>query len=324
MIVHQIYGLFDDGKPLEDNVLFNEGSKRWREFCINKGHKYMLWDKEMIYELVNTYTEVKEYFYSVRHPVMKCDIARMLILYQFGGMYVDLDVHPFYNMNFMECENMIESGKLYLSTYKYHKDKIVDDKDLVLDIEVIMTKKYNKILYEWLKEIPKVIEEKNKISVYNEWVIRYIFYTTGPHAFRKFLKSKGALGGEWSGINVVSLNETYKFGDLDNIDLDQLINPDGSIKYYMISYHSLSYSPHKKKVKYSKKKKKSNEKKVEISEKVDILPEVEEVVENIVEAVIEEVQQEEVKPTLNDSNKLEDIINLLDELVCIQKKVYNL
>tara|TARA_R110000823_G_scaffold78164_1_gene178218 strand:- start:186 stop:929 length:744 start_codon:yes stop_codon:yes gene_type:complete len=234
MIIHQVYGLFKDGKPMND--LFTAGSTKWREYCDRNGHIYKLWNAEQCEELVNTYSEVKNYYYDVKYSIMKADIIRFLILYNFGGIYSDLDVFP--NKNVIEIDESI----LTLCTYPNKKADI--------DIELISSQKYNKDLYKFITEyIPKMIIEKDNIEQYKKWKIRYVFQTTGPRSFMRFLKLNKI---QYNTVNILHLSDKEIYGE---IDLDQYL------EYDFLSYFSMSYFQdiHKKNkvVSYKKKGKKT-------------------------------------------------------------------
>ena len=62
MIVHQIYGLFGDNKPMSE--LFKASSKAWEEYCDKNNHIYKLWNEKECNELVDTYSKIKEYYYE--------------------------------------------------------------------------------------------------------------------------------------------------------------------------------------------------------------------------------------------------------------------
>tara|TARA_R100001463_G_scaffold112756_1_gene167873 strand:- start:2741 stop:3433 length:693 start_codon:yes stop_codon:yes gene_type:complete len=230
MIIHQIYGLFDDGKEMSE--LFKIGSNKWIEYCDRNNHIYKLWNKEEVEQLVNTYTNVKNYYYDVKYPIMKCDIARFLILYQFGGMYVDLDVMP--------NKEVINIDETKLAVCKYM------NKNLEFDIEIIYSPKQNFNLWEYVAfYIPSQIEEKDKIDIYDKWKIRYVFHTTGPYSFIRYVKSKKV---EYNIIPTIHLEKDEKYG-IDVSEIYDIQNID------CLSYFSLSYNPHgDKNVSYKKQK----------------------------------------------------------------------
>ena len=240
MIIHQIYGLYKDNKPM--NELFTAGSTKWQEYADRNNHIYKLWNAEQVEELVNTFTNIKEYYHTVRHPVMKVDIARFLILYQFGGLYCDLDCIPNTNENFI-----IDETKLYLCNYIWTPNGELEPTPII-DIEVIYSPKYNIELFNYIAfYVPSQIEEKNKIEIYHQWKIRYIFQTTGPVSFRRFLKQNKI---EHLPISTCGLKKTIKYGDLDGVDVNKEF---GDQDYKILSYFSLSYNPHGNKImKYKK------------------------------------------------------------------------
>ena len=228
MIIHQIYGLFDDGKPMND--IFKFGHNKWKDYCDKNGYIYKLWNKQQIEELVNTYDDIKKYYYDVKYPVMKADISRFLVLYQFGGMYVDLDCCP------NQDNIIIDENKLTLANYIWGIQGRMDKGDL--DIEVIASPKYNKFLYEYIaKYVPTQIEEKNKIKIYDEWKIRYVFQTTGPASFKRWLKLNKIKKNDINTIPCLLLKDGIHMNDIDMNDYDNL-------KYDIISHFSLSYTPH--------------------------------------------------------------------------------
>jgi hypothetical protein len=232
MIIHQIYGLFDDGKPMND--IFTYGHNKWKEYCERNGHIYKLWNKQQIEELVNTYDDIKKYYYDVKYPVMKADISRFLVLYQFGGLYVDLDCCPNKDKIF------IDETKLNLADYIWGIHGKMEKGHL--DMEVIYSPKYNNLLYNYIaKYVPTQIEEKNKIKVYDTWVIRYIFQTTGPASFNRWLKKNKITRKHLHAIPSVLLEENIFIEDMDMNNYDNM-------DFDIISHFSLSYTPHNKKV----------------------------------------------------------------------------
>ena len=227
MLIHQIYGLYEDGKEMSE--LFKESSKKWKEYAERNNDIYKLWTAEECKELVDTYGNIKDYYYDVKYPVMKCDIMRFLIVYQFGGMYVDLDVIP--NQEVID----IDEDNLTLCKYINKKDN--------MDIEIIYSKKYNISLYNFIAfYVPEQIKEKDE-TLPKSWIVRYIFHTTGPQSFRRYLKKHKM---KFDIISTRHLEKTEIFGKI-NLELYN--------QYECLSYFSMSYNPHgKKNVEYKKKK----------------------------------------------------------------------
>ena len=172
MLIHNIFGLLDDG---EMNELFKfnyENNKKLGEV--------ILWDKEKCEKLINEdYPQFSKLYYSVKYKIMRVDIIRFLILHKCGGLYVDLDVYinPNFDLNFSKD----------VAIEKINRSGI---KGLYIDIQVIFCRnKGEKFLIDFVNTIEDKIKEKDKIEVYKQRIARYIFHTTGPRSFTKFYKT---------------------------------------------------------------------------------------------------------------------------------------
>ena len=248
LYIHQIYGLFDDNEPLTNNKLFVDSYLKYTFICDNNNrdekrkynYQYKLWNKESCEELLNRYPEFN-YYYDVRFKIMKVDIMRFLILYEYGGIYSDMDIIPqIYNLDFV----LDDPKKIYLCEYM-NKDSNI------YDIEIIGTAtKNDKLLYEYLKYIPSQIKDKNSIEIYKSWKIRYVFQTTGPRSFNRFLKNTSCPS------DIISLNTIlFEEGIMQESVPMGIVNQFYQIKFF--SFHSLSYNKeiHNGKNKGYKKKK---------------------------------------------------------------------
>ena len=243
--IHQVYGLFEDNKFMFDNELFKQSYLKWNLLVTENNnirnnyfnYVYKLWDKKSCEELIDKYPDFY-YYYDVKYKIMKADIIRFLILYEYGGIYSDLDVIPnIKSIHFLSNKDAID--KIYISKYI--------NKFNLWDIEVMgVMEKNNKILYDYLLYIPSQITEKNNIKIYDTWVVRYVFQTTGPRCFNRFIK-KNKLQNNFIELKTILLDRDIKINDKLNISLEDI---------HFISYHSLSYNPHgNKNIKYRKKKK---------------------------------------------------------------------
>ena len=86
-IAHFVYGLWDSGEMPEK---FAKTMKLWEK----QGWKVKLWDGKMVDALLDKYPRYKEIVPSFERKVQKADLARLLILYDEGGHYFDLDCIP--------------------------------------------------------------------------------------------------------------------------------------------------------------------------------------------------------------------------------------
>ena len=227
LVIHQIYGVFRDGKPLSDFPLFMDSKKAWTTLAKKNNYGYKLWNDKMCTDLINKYPEFKSMYNNVKYPVMRADIMRFLILYEYGGMYVDMDVLP--------LKNSYSFDGLAFCEYYYTPKKPHTNTDM----EVIYSPKKNMVLYNFLKYVKEQIKEKNKVKIYDEWKVRYIFQTTGPRSLMRYLRE-----------NNIKYDEIKS-----NLGKENSLNQFKGVDYDVISYFSMSYNPHgKKDVSYKKKK----------------------------------------------------------------------
>jgi mannosyltransferase OCH1-like enzyme len=84
-IIHQIWIQGRDKVP--------DRLKKMMETCHYSGYQYYLWDDKMIMELLHHYgdKELIKIYQVQEHKAGQADIARYLILYYYGGFYIDAD-----------------------------------------------------------------------------------------------------------------------------------------------------------------------------------------------------------------------------------------
>ena len=86
-IIHQIYGVFRDGRAMPN--LFVNSQMRWRQVAKQIGATYHMWSADEVDALVKQYfPQFWDTYKNVPFPVQRVDIARVAILHQYGGMYV--------------------------------------------------------------------------------------------------------------------------------------------------------------------------------------------------------------------------------------------
>lgn len=93
-IVHQIWFQFNAPLSKEFEALI----ERHRQMANNEGFKYILWDWASAENLVKThYPYLLSFLVSYSEfNIVKCDFFRYLLMYHYGGLYLDLD---FYVLN---------------------------------------------------------------------------------------------------------------------------------------------------------------------------------------------------------------------------------
>ncbi|KAI0980079.1 hypothetical protein GJ496_000545 [Pomphorhynchus laevis] len=85
-IVHQIwFSSFDLPKKFKSN--------RQRCQSLNKDYEFKLWTKQTIENYVNTHHPgMKQLYYSYTYDIQRIDSIRYILLHDFGGIYMDMDI----------------------------------------------------------------------------------------------------------------------------------------------------------------------------------------------------------------------------------------
>lgn len=127
----------------------------WRQLE-NEGFEILEWDKKTISEFLDThYPEFLELFLKARNLAEASDISRYLLLYHFGGIYVDWDVQ-------------LLDGLLFLEIYRSHRKGIflLDPSNNSIACEFIAAAKGLSVLRTIIANIKKKYEsgERDKLT----------------------------------------------------------------------------------------------------------------------------------------------------------------
>tara|TARA_B110000881_G_C18554461_1_gene506026 strand:- start:1128 stop:1640 length:513 start_codon:yes stop_codon:yes gene_type:complete len=118
--------------------------------------------------------QFKRIYYEFEQDIMRIDFARYLILYRFGGIYVDLDI----------C--MLGKSIKHLFQRDYF---FVRWSDSHLPYNAILgTQKNNPLYREILKHCEESYDEKKKNKIYKTWKGRFVFQTTGHFMLQRVLR----------------------------------------------------------------------------------------------------------------------------------------
>lgn len=97
-----------DGVGTED---YFELQKTFIDFCDRRGWTYTLWREDTILEFVQRhFPQYIDEFNNLDSIIKKVDCARLMILYVFGGVYVDIDayLHPHQDLqDFLELKEIV-------------------------------------------------------------------------------------------------------------------------------------------------------------------------------------------------------------------------
>lgn len=175
MIVHQIFYNIGKGE-LKEIPRFYHCYQKNKDQCKKQGIQYKLWSRKMVENLLNKSEnkKFKKVYYDFDQDIMRIDFARYLILYRFGGIYVDLDI----------C--MIGKSITHLFQRDYFFVRWSDSK---LPYNAILgTKKNNPLYLDILTHCEESYYEKKKNSIYKKWKGRFVFQTTGHFMLQRVLK----------------------------------------------------------------------------------------------------------------------------------------
>ena len=105
---------------------------------------------------------------------MRIDFGRYLILWNYGGIYVDLDICIIKNKSIKK-----------LFDKEYFFVKWADDKRSLPYNAVLGTQKETDLYKDILDHTKESYYEKRKQSIYKKWKGRFVFQTTGHYMLQK-------------------------------------------------------------------------------------------------------------------------------------------
>ena len=180
--VHQIYGLFRDGRPMPP--LFAKSSAAWKSWCERlpaSGDglpaKYILWDADMVDTLMRKHapSEIMWLYRKPTYAIQRCDVARWMILYVYGGLYADLDTFP-NRPSYQQVSLGIP--KMLARSYKHGPE---------WEMKFIVATQGNSQLIDIMLNQVVNYKARMHMKVYRTRPCRFVYHTTGPYALRRFL-----------------------------------------------------------------------------------------------------------------------------------------
>ena len=145
----------------------------------NKNFKFMFWDETKIRKLLELYPHLKNKFNKFPNMIQRVDMAKYIILYHYGGIYVDMD---------SEClkpiDDILKGQQIIL--VQLNADRLVrymasGRTGQVLQNNIMASSKGNPF---WLHCLNTLLEEDINKKIL-EMYARYIFRTTGPELLTK-------------------------------------------------------------------------------------------------------------------------------------------
>ena len=168
-IIHQIFFDLGKGKKFTDFPLFVKYHNKQKE--INNNFTVYLWNEEQIENIVKKY-EFYNIYKNFRYQIQKVDLAKYLLLYEYGGVYLDLDLEPLRNIS-----DLLDKNILLCNSPREHCQN-----------NCIGSEKKNPLFLDLINYSINEYQNKKDIEVYNTWQSRFIIQTTGPKMMARFFK----------------------------------------------------------------------------------------------------------------------------------------
>ena len=170
--IHQIFFQFDD-RQLEDFPVFIASHNAFRRM---RGWRYCLWNEKAVERLCRSkYPQIWSTYRRLKYDIQRVDLAKYMIADTFGGVVADLDVIP-----------------------RCHLDKIVGENAYLFDRCSRPNIIANDFFYIGAGGLPGIFEyftknlaRVNAIPAYQQRKMRYVFHTTGPDFFTRYLRRRG-------------------------------------------------------------------------------------------------------------------------------------
>ena len=173
-IIHQVFWKFSD-KELHEIPSFKRCTSETKEFCEEYGYEYKMWGLKECEELIcDKYLHYVDLWNEFRYPIQKCDFIRYLILYEFGGWYVDCDAFPI-----QDLESLSDKDEIF-TTWNNDKKRLPYN-------AVMGSSSKNPLFLNIMITSERRTYEKQQMDIYNTWKARLVFHTTGHHLLAEVL-----------------------------------------------------------------------------------------------------------------------------------------
>lgn len=266
-IIHQTWS--DDPLPQILKYIRDENIKLLKD----KGYEFILWTDEMILKLINeNYPNFYKIYNSAKTGVQRGDIARLMIIYHYGGIYIDLDI-----LILKDIENIIDFTKdrFNISLEPSEQTKYIYNTDTYICNAFFASNKNNRFLHNLLFSIPETIDLRgynlfNKFDIFGGGYItdKYTNSTLGDHVNIIYdreliypindlkLNNLITCSGDWSSVKNGNYSSKpvmihyWIHGDFESKNLLNLFKPDinRNIHDNMFAFFYILYSDIAKKM----------------------------------------------------------------------------
>lgn len=154
----------------EESLTFQDRrySQSWKR--LHPDYKYILWTDEKLEELIKEYyPEWLNIWKTLPYGVQRGDVGRMMVLYQYGGIYCDTDTIAFQTFP--------------ISKNEYLKLHVGRQSTVHLEMAIMFAPKKHGFFLHHLKQVEKSLKRWNWMKDFMPSL--YIHLTTGPFQFTR-------------------------------------------------------------------------------------------------------------------------------------------
>lgn len=156
----------------------SNGLESFKKF--NPDWSIYFWDDDKIDELINIYfPNYKLDFNKIEKIINKCDIARFMVLYVHGGIYVDLDFYCIRSLNELTQFDILLFREI--SEHEYRGGQLLNGFVGMIPGRQDCLNFIDNMFYN--------------LKIKNKKDINYVMDTTGPRAFYEFFKDYDYFSG---------------------------------------------------------------------------------------------------------------------------------
>ncbi len=172
--IHQVFFDFD-GRKLTDYPIFVRSQRAYKDM---KGWEYKLWNERAVDRLCRKkYPKLWPVYASLPYAISRVDLAKIMILDSEGGCVSDLDVIPRRPLS-----DVIGDGTRYLFDKCSRKHVIANDFMFAGHVQGLPG------IFDYFEENLKRVRA---IPAYKTRKLRFVFHTSGPDFFTRYLKRTG-------------------------------------------------------------------------------------------------------------------------------------
>jgi mannosyltransferase OCH1-like enzyme len=152
-----------------------------RELNKNCNH-FLLTDENIVLFIKTTFPEYYDFFTKFKYKIQQIDFFRYLLIYHYGGVYLDLDMEmktPFDDLDKTKCIFPMEyktSNGFTLGNYAFYSPKNHPFLKHIIDTILNSEMDFHNVINENKDEIEDSVDDKEFI---------YVYHTTGPSIIQK-------------------------------------------------------------------------------------------------------------------------------------------